>query len=303
MIRASKGGGIWRPLLLALCALATVMCFAEVAAGSAWAVSRGSGIGTTALPLPATPYVIKIASADPIGATAQAGMRPGDRIDIRKLSFDDRIAFFLQPFGPRTYTIPVEREGRRHRPIHPIDDVRRQRAAKSLLAFGAVCAPIVALVCAWLIALQGSSRREGQLLCLVLLCFIFCNVGSSLCPAGGSGPLNRFSLIALGLCRSSRYSCSRLVTAKRRRSETSPLPSHWRLYFLAARLSGRSRRRHLGVHIDPVPLYYGLTSIGSRPLQCILARPGCDRRGFGAPRREGAHGLAPASGSARVCHH
>ncbi len=184
MPQASKGG-FWRPVLLTLCAFATVLCFAEVASWVGLGSKPWFGYWDAGFTFSGTPYVIQVATVDPIGATERAGMRPGDRIDIRKLALDDRIAFFLQPFGPRTYTIPVERDGKAMSVRFTASTTfAGNLLAKTILLFGALFAPIVTLVCAWLIALRGSSRPEGQLLGLALLCYIFGNVAIVIVPNG-----------------------------------------------------------------------------------------------------------------------
>lgn len=251
----------WRPLLLSLCVLATVLYVAEVAAlavgSKPWYGWWDAGFTSSG-----TPYTIKVGFVDPAGATAAAGMRPGDRIDVRNLPLDDRIAFFPQPFGPRTYTIPVERNGRTFSVLFNASTVfEGNRATKALLLLELLFAAFVALVCGWLIALRGSARREGQLLALALLSIVFVLIPDIVVPVGWIWAVE--SVISNGFAALQIVAILMLAAhygrAKSLRNATILVGIALALIALLVSLTVRAGIVWPGI-VDPVPFYYGLSS-------------------------------------------
>ena len=59
------------------------------------------------------PFAIGIASVTRDGPAARAGAQAGDRIDLRRLSFADRVLLVANPVNARPLRIIVERNGRR----------------------------------------------------------------------------------------------------------------------------------------------------------------------------------------------
>lgn len=98
-----------RLVMLALCLLALALAIAEEinvlgASGRAWfgfwdANAAGSG----------RPYVVTIAQPRPGGATAQAGLRDGDRVDLREQPLSTRIAVAYQPMSTQPTVLEVHR--------------------------------------------------------------------------------------------------------------------------------------------------------------------------------------------------
>ncbi len=59
-----------------------------------------------------TPFVVDVASLAPGGPAARAGVRAGDRIDVRTLPFADRVLLVAAPVADRPLHVVVERRGR-----------------------------------------------------------------------------------------------------------------------------------------------------------------------------------------------
>lgn len=106
----------WRPLLLAVCALAALVQVAGVlgttgmAGAPPWQGSLGANTGTAS-----KPFNLGITAVDPRGPAARAGLRRGDLIDIRANTLVERYALFAAPLNGRPLTLLVQNGSRQEK--------------------------------------------------------------------------------------------------------------------------------------------------------------------------------------------
>ncbi len=100
----------WRPVLLAICALAALVQVASVldATGMAgappWLGWVGANTGASS-----KPFNLAVTSVEPGGPAARAGLRRGDLIDIRANTLTERYSLFQVPLNGRPLTLLVHR--------------------------------------------------------------------------------------------------------------------------------------------------------------------------------------------------
>lgn len=122
----------WRALLLWLCA--STMIFGLIEFGSVTGVGGATpwyGLWGANPGVSTEPFQVAIANLDPSGPTARAGLRIGDRIDIRANSALERFELFGQPLSGRPIALSVRRGSARTRVSvvpGPVD-LRQQRWA------------------------------------------------------------------------------------------------------------------------------------------------------------------------------
>jgi len=162
----------WAWLLPTLCVLSMIaLC---------WTGANFYGLGDRpqygywdAVTIPsAQPFVAEIVHTNAGGAAERAGIRDGDRIDVRDLGTYDRVALLFQPVT----TVPVSLIVRRGSEKLTISVVADTVYDGNTLLKVAVAAPNdIAewwiLGCALLLALRRWQTREGRYLCLGLLGF------------------------------------------------------------------------------------------------------------------------------------
>lgn len=120
----------------------------------------------------AAPYTVVIMEPRPGGATDRAGLRAGDRLDLREQSLGSRIAIVGQPSTTQRTIVTAQRSGTRAT-YSLIGSTNWEGAAQlkqpvQMLTFIA-CSWFG--ICALLLALRKSSSIDAQLLILALLCF------------------------------------------------------------------------------------------------------------------------------------
>ena len=98
----------WRPVLLAICALAALVQIAGVldatGMGGAppWLGWWGANVGASS-----EPFNLAVTSVAPGGPAARAGLRRGDLIDIRANTLVERYSLFQAPLNGRALTLSV----------------------------------------------------------------------------------------------------------------------------------------------------------------------------------------------------
>jgi len=103
---------VWRPALLAVCALSAlfqIVSVVDVTGTGGAAPWAGRWQASLAGLDPAEPFTIVVASVDPGGASARAGLRRGDRIDIRANSLVERFALLGAPLNGRPVSVSMHR--------------------------------------------------------------------------------------------------------------------------------------------------------------------------------------------------
>jgi hypothetical protein len=264
MAQASPTAGrarVWQWLLPSLCALSLI--------GLAWTEVSFYGLGGRsqygywdAVTVPAgQPFVAEIVHPIAGGSAARAGVREGDRIDLRDLGVYDRVALLFQPVT----SVPVSLVVRRAREKLAIPVVADTVYDGNVLLKLAVAIPNdVAewwiLGCALLLALRRWQTREGVYLCLALLGFAGAMWLSPIQMVAANGTLVAISYMLSGCARIAAAFFPVLL------ARTFGVPSPLRaLLFggvcvLAALELARYAAATIGLvyaSIDPLPLVYG----------------------------------------------
>jgi hypothetical protein len=169
----------WKGVLLVLCGAATVVTFLGAAdifglGGRPWYGFWDTNIQT------ASPYVLVVAKPVAGGAAARAGLREGDRFDLRDQNEAARIAVLFQLMATQRTHLVVER-GAGTLPIAVTGSTVWDGAPVWKIATLALVtvASVFFIACALLVALRRSSRRDARLLALVLL---LCGLAAQLSP-------------------------------------------------------------------------------------------------------------------------
>lgn len=119
------------------------------------------------------PFVARIVGTIPEGAASLAGIRDGDRVDLRKLDLYDRVALIFQPATTRAPDLTVMRGGRTFAVrVHPSTLFGVNSAWKIWPSVLAEVAGLALMGCALILVLRRSSKREGRYLCATLLAFV-----------------------------------------------------------------------------------------------------------------------------------
>jgi len=168
--RASQHDLRWKYVLLVLCALAFAEAF--VCAADLFGLGERPWFGWVDAHTGMTgqPFLIIVQNPTPNGASAKAGLKDGDLLDLRELTREARIWMTFQPIATR----PLEGTLRRKMTTVPFsllpstvwEGASRWKLADVIPgAIGQILLPI----CALLIALRCFRRRDGRRLALVLL--------------------------------------------------------------------------------------------------------------------------------------
>ena len=118
------------------------------------------------------PFVAEIVHTIPGGASDRAGIRDGDRIDVRDLGIYDRVALLFQPVTSVPVRLFVLRGGQKRAILVTGRTVYDGNVALKVAVAGIhAVAEWWILGCALLLALRRWQTREGRYLCLGLLGF------------------------------------------------------------------------------------------------------------------------------------
>lgn len=160
----------WSWALLVLCAVtlcATIFSLADVlgVGGRAWYGFWDANVAPTNVP-----YVIRLKAPRAGGASDRAGLREGDRIDLRRQSLQARVAVLYQLLATQPTTLTVYRAGS-SRAVAVTGSTVWDDAP--LWKLPALLFPLFAALwftaCAFVIALRRSSDHAGQILGLALI--------------------------------------------------------------------------------------------------------------------------------------
>jgi hypothetical protein len=214
----------WRPVLLAVCALAALVEVTSVVdvvgmgGGPPWLGSLGANATASS-----TPFNLRVTSIAPAGPAARAGVRPGDLIDIRATTLVDRYSLLAAPLNGRPLSLSV-RSGSLQEKLTIVPRPLKLKwnfwlggfAALWLLLFAAVIAwrradtPQMRLLSLWLAvfvltgALIGFAAPWAWALVLLNVCLsVAAPLAVALLAAFASGfaqPLSQLRRIARWLC-------------------------------------------------------------------------------------------------------
>ncbi len=147
------------------------------------------------------PFIVQLTQVVPGGAATRAGLRNGDRIDIRKLDVDERAGVLFQPVATRSITLPVTRNGNARTVRFTPSTVYDLNSTLKILSDALwLFALFWALSCAWLIAVRRWQMPEAQYLCLTLVAIAAgCIIpGRLVLPSGISSALQYFAVGVVG---------------------------------------------------------------------------------------------------------
>ncbi len=168
MSGGADGAGAWRAIALAVAGLAGALVVLVFASKTVLGWNGDAGL---VLAPAERGNAVSVASVTANGPAAQAGIRAGDRIDLRAMPFEDRVFLVATPVANRAIAVTLERGG----------DVRRTTVVPRrthLDAYGFV-AYLVLLWMAAFAALIGSRRPEmpeARLLSLALSAWVAADV-------------------------------------------------------------------------------------------------------------------------------
>jgi hypothetical protein len=193
LVPAVAQGSRWKALLLALWALAVVVFAAESAdrlgfGGRPWfgwwdAIVVGTG----------QPFVVRLTDPHPGGASAAAGIREGDRVDLREQGVDGRARVMWQLSATQPTLLTIHRDGKTV-PVRvtgsTIWDGSSSRRVSHILL---VVPGAFFLGCALLIIRRRSQTYEGRALAAFLLCLVIAQMTR---PAGFAVPDGHLYLLS-----------------------------------------------------------------------------------------------------------
>jgi hypothetical protein len=134
------------------------------------------------------PFTLVVAGVRPDGASAQAGLHAGDRIDLRDLSLGARTGVLFQPLATRPIVLRVSRDSRSlNISVQPSTGWENAPLWKMPPLIVSTFANLGFFLCATLLALRRWWNRDARILALVLLSLTFTSVGpiTFVSPAGG----------------------------------------------------------------------------------------------------------------------
>ncbi len=164
---------LWGLCLLSLIVTVTVACGVFGLGGRPWfgwwdALHSPNG----------QPFTLVVAGLRPDGASARAGLRTGDRIDLRDLSLGTRMGFVFQPLATRPASLRVSRGSRTFAvTVLPSSSWENAPLWKLPPMIVSTVANLGFFLCAALLALRRWWNRDARILALVLLFLTFTGVG------------------------------------------------------------------------------------------------------------------------------
>lgn len=189
---------LWRAALLFLCAVAFGITVAVEIDGLGAGSRPWFGFWDANAATSGKPYTIAIAQPRPDGASASAGLRDGDLIDLRDQSLSSRVAVAYQPMATQFTPLRVRRNS--SLVTVSVKGSTSWEGAPAWKLPTQISRPLSGfwfVGCAVLIALRRRSDRDARILALVLLC-ITCTV---LDPSALVIPNRALGLVFLVLAR------------------------------------------------------------------------------------------------------
>lgn len=252
---------MWRWLLPALVVLSMT--------GLVWTDANFYGIGGRplygywdAVTVPSRqPFVAQIVHTTAGGASDRAGIRDGDRIDVRDLGRYDRVALLFQPVTTVPVSLVVRRGGEKLT-IPVVADTLYE--GNTLLKLAVAVPNDVAqwwiLGCALLLALRRWQTREGRYLCLGLLGFAGAMWLNPITMVSANGTWVAISYMLSGFARCAAALLP--VALARTFGVRSPLrtllvAAVWAFVALELVRYAAATIGLLSAAIDPLPLVYG----------------------------------------------
>ena len=183
-------------LLPALCVVAFLLLAIEAVdvfgfGGRAW-----FGYWDSVTVMTTQPFVAEIVQTVPGGAAARAGLRDGDRVNLRDLDANGRVALLFQPMATRSIDLIVRRGPQTFKTRFTGST---QWEVQPLFKIGVnvlwLVGYFLALVCAALIAVRRAQTIEGRLLCITLLVI----VGSAIGPSNTVLPDGRIDALMVAI--------------------------------------------------------------------------------------------------------
>ena len=170
----------WKWGLLAACVVVFVTVLSALFDNFGLGGKPWFGYWDDIMPSTDRPFVGQVTQVVAGGAAARAGLRDGDRFDLREQGLYDRTSLVFQPVTSKIATVVVRRGGKTFTArVHPSTIYQGDAAIKVPNTALAMLAYLLALACAFVIALRRWQTREGRYLCLTLLAI----------PAETIGPL------------------------------------------------------------------------------------------------------------------
>lgn len=252
---------LWQWLLPALCVLSVI--------GVSWTNALFYGIGgppqfgywDAVTVASEQPFVAQIVHTIPGGASERAGIRDGDRIDVRDLGVYDRVALLFQPVTSVPVRLFVVRSGEKRAIVVTGSTVYEGNVALKLaVATTHAVAEWWILGCALLLALRRWQTREARYLCLGLLGFAGAMWLNPIQMVSANGTLLALSYMLSGCALLAALLLP--VALARTFGANSPLRALLvgALCALAALELGRYVAATLGLinaSVDPLPFVYG----------------------------------------------
>lgn len=260
----------WRLLLLALCALGLLVVFLSAADIYGLGARPARGFWDSTVVSTGQPYVTIDAQPRPDGASAAAGIRNGDVVDLRDQSVAARYEWIYELMATKPTQLVVRRGSRRF-----VADVIGSTVFEGPWAFkaGGILTAQVAFLfflgCAVLIALRRPESRDARDIAFILLLQVGPLVGPSLVVT--PNPTINLALLLVDAICTLVSSCLLIRLASRfgARSRARSL-IEWVAYALVALAFIRSAISVIGIAtlwIDPLPfLIPSVISSGWYPL-------------------------------------
>lgn len=213
----------WKWLLLGLCTLGLVALLSQVVDDVGLGSAPWFGFWDDTFANTSQPYVVAVYQPRPGGASYTAGLRDGDRVDLREQSLDARVAVLWQLVATRPTRVVVHRDARIF-----TDDVTGstiyggawQWKAPNFIVRGIAFLWMIGI--AFFIALRRWWSVDGRLLVAYLVCI---SASQILLPNGFAWP-DPYVTLSMYLVASA-----------------AGLAASWLVIALCARYGERSRRR------------------------------------------------------------
>jgi hypothetical protein len=197
-IALSRDDERWKWVLLVLCGLAFIALIGKAVDVFGLGERPWFGYWDSTNANDAQPYTVAVTKPRPDGALARAGVRDGDRIDLRRTDLATRTWLIWQPPTTSSIALPIQRNGRAISATVAASTVWEDAPLWKIPPFAfAFLAQIAFLSCALLILTRRSQSREGRVLALVMIL----TTGVGLSPANFVIPNATIELILSVLAR------------------------------------------------------------------------------------------------------